>query len=97
MLFIAVRTGLEPATPCVTGMYSNQLNYRTFKNCSLAVAVSVRKDKGGFVICASIWLIFFEKIIVLCLLRGVEGVGKISLALIMREIVCAGWITDSVE
>ena len=26
---IAVRTGLEPATPCVTGMYSNQLNYRT--------------------------------------------------------------------
>jgi hypothetical protein len=29
----AVRTGLEPATPCVTGMYSNQLNYRTmFKN-----------------------------------------------------------------
>ena len=28
MLF-AVRTGLEPATPCVTGRYSNQLNYRT--------------------------------------------------------------------
>ena len=28
-LFSAVRTGLEPATPCVTGMYSNQLNYRT--------------------------------------------------------------------
>jgi hypothetical protein len=25
----AVRTGLEPATPCVTGRYSNQLNYRT--------------------------------------------------------------------
>ena len=25
----AVRTGLEPVTPCVTGMYSNQLNYRT--------------------------------------------------------------------
>ena len=25
----AVRTGLEPATPCVTGMYSNQLNYHT--------------------------------------------------------------------
>ena len=23
-LFVAVRTGLEPATPCVTGMYSNQ-------------------------------------------------------------------------
>ena len=27
--YLAVRTGLEPATPCVTGMYSNQLNYRT--------------------------------------------------------------------
>ena len=25
-MFIAVRTGLEPVTPCVTGMYSNQLN-----------------------------------------------------------------------
>ena len=23
------RTGLEPATPGVTGLYSNQLNYRT--------------------------------------------------------------------
>ena len=27
--YFAVRTGLEPATPCVTGRYSNQLNYRT--------------------------------------------------------------------
>ena len=26
----AVRTGLEPATSCVTGRHSNQLNYRTF-------------------------------------------------------------------
>ena len=26
---VAVRTGLEPATPGVTGRYSNQLNYRT--------------------------------------------------------------------
>ena len=23
---LTVRTGLEPVTPCVTGMYSNQLN-----------------------------------------------------------------------
>ena len=29
ILFLAVWTGLEPATPCVTGMYSNQLNYQT--------------------------------------------------------------------
>ena len=25
-IVFAVRTGLEPVTPCVTGMYSNQLN-----------------------------------------------------------------------
>ena len=25
----AVWTGLEPATPCVTGRYSNRLNYRS--------------------------------------------------------------------
>ncbi len=29
ILILAVWTGLEPATPCVTGMYSNQLNYQT--------------------------------------------------------------------
>ena len=25
--YVAVRTGLEPVTPCVTGMYSNTQNY----------------------------------------------------------------------
>ena len=25
-VFLAVRRGLEPLTPCVTGTYSNQLN-----------------------------------------------------------------------
>ncbi len=29
VLAVAVRTGLEPATSCVTGRHSNQLNYRT--------------------------------------------------------------------
>ena len=29
MKLFAVWTGLEPATPCVTGRYSNQLNYQT--------------------------------------------------------------------
>ena len=28
---MAERTGLEPATPGVTGRYSNQLNYRSIK------------------------------------------------------------------
>ena len=27
--YMADRTGLEPATPGVTGRYSNQLNYRS--------------------------------------------------------------------
>ena len=39
LLPFAVRTGLEPVTPCVTGMYSNQLNYRTiisFFRCYLS-------------------------------------------------------------
>ena len=31
--FPAVWTGLEPATPCVTGRYSNQLNYHTVLFC----------------------------------------------------------------
>ena len=30
-LQMAERTGLEPATPGVTGRYSNQLNYRSKK------------------------------------------------------------------
>ena len=30
---MAVRTGLEPATSCVTGRHSNQLNYRTSVTC----------------------------------------------------------------
>ena len=34
-MFIAVRTGLEPATPGVTGPYSNQLNYRTYRTILL--------------------------------------------------------------
>jgi hypothetical protein len=28
---LAERTGLEPATPGVTGRYSNQLNYRSLR------------------------------------------------------------------
>ncbi len=30
---MAERTGLEPATPGVTGQYSNQLNYRSNDLC----------------------------------------------------------------
>ena len=34
----AVWTGLEPATPCVTGRYSNQLNYHTIWLLSFSIA-----------------------------------------------------------
>jgi hypothetical protein len=37
--FFADRTGLEPATPCVTGTYSNQLNYRSFFPISTTVSL----------------------------------------------------------
>ena len=43
-MFIAVRTGLEPATPGVTGRYSNQLNYRTiFRGVSLIADAKIGK------------------------------------------------------
>ena len=32
--FVAEWTGLEPATPGVTGRYSNQLNYHSALTCS---------------------------------------------------------------
>ncbi len=38
-------TGLEPATPCVTGMYSNQLNYQSI-HCFL---LKRRKDRYTFI------------------------------------------------
>ncbi len=34
---LAERTGLEPATPGVTGRYSNQLNYRSAAVCKTSV------------------------------------------------------------
>ena len=60
MLPLAVRTGLEPATPGVTGRYSNQLNYRT--NCSDLCVFLKRGCKGtqNFHISKFFWK-FFEK------------------------------------
>ena len=50
---VAVWTGLEPATPCVTGRYSNQLNYQT-------VAVSGCKYKSVFCICKGFLQKFYK-------------------------------------
>ncbi len=40
-LSVAERTGLEPATPGVTGRYSNQLNYRSAAVVAFQVALQV--------------------------------------------------------
>ena len=48
LLFLAVRTGLEPATPCVTGMYSNQLNYQTKMLFFIAIPLNCDAKIGGF-------------------------------------------------
>ena len=44
-LSFAVRTGLEPATPCVTGMYSNQAelpHQNVLNRCSLFASAKVQ-------------------------------------------------------
>ena len=43
LYLVAERTGLEPATPCVTGRYSNQLNYRSTDS---VLRPHVRADSG---------------------------------------------------
>ena len=58
-MFNAVRTGLEPVTPCVTGMYSNQLNYRTKFHFSYTASLSIAVAKVRKIsISASILRIF---------------------------------------
>jgi hypothetical protein len=46
---MAERTGLEPATPGVTGRYSNQLNYRSALNLFLLTDDLSKADRrvGG--------------------------------------------------
>lgn len=44
-LNVAVGTGLEPATPCVTGTYSNQLNYPTDSHRYFYSALALYRSK----------------------------------------------------
>ena len=37
---LAERTGLEPATSCVTGRHSNQLNYHSIKLTQLLLKIA---------------------------------------------------------
>ena len=57
-LLLAVRTRLELATPCVTGMYSNQLNYRTILSSSLFTTPlkSLCKDTTFFETTKTFWV-----------------------------------------
>ena len=57
-MFIAVRTGLEPVTPCVTGMYSNQLNYLILFSCFLS---RLRVQRYGFFLNLQIFRDYFWK------------------------------------
>ena len=60
MLPLAVRTGLEPATPGVTGRYSNQLNYRTI--CSVLMRFCrTRMQRYSFFLNLQIFLAFFDE------------------------------------
>jgi hypothetical protein len=43
---MAERTGLEPATPGVTGRYSNQLNYRSALE-TIETSGRLRCGRGG--------------------------------------------------
>ena len=67
---LAVRTGLEPATPCVTGMYSNQLNYRTWLFCEC-------KDIGYFLYLQIFRQLFSKKVQIFLFGGQKPGVWKI--------------------
>ena len=57
MLPFAVRTGLEPATPGVTGRYSNQLNYRTI----LVLFPFGIANIGSIFVSANFFFVLFKK------------------------------------
>ena len=44
--FVAVRTGLEPVTPCVTGMYSNQTELTHRKRGMFIVSCVIKKAEA---------------------------------------------------
>ena len=42
---VAERTGLEPATPGVTGRYSNQLNYRSTNILGYCIILAAKAER----------------------------------------------------
>ena len=62
----AVWTGLEPATPCVTGRYSNQLNYQTSALLRLQIYTTFLFNQKEYIIFLKIITLFFDvKLIVI--------------------------------
>ena len=56
----AVWTGLEPATPCVTGRYSNQLNYHTIVALSIdSVSLSIAMQRYNLFLDCPNFFVFF--------------------------------------
>ena len=47
LAIVAERTGLEPATPGVTGRYSNQLNYRSDVTIRASPMIPAPASAGG--------------------------------------------------
>ena len=61
LLLLAVWTGLEPATPCVTGRYSNQLNYHTIFRALQSLFLDCVAKVAFFIKLTKLFATFFEK------------------------------------
>ena len=57
-----MRTGLEPATPGVTGLYSNQLNYRTSFVKGIRFSIADAKVRKIFCSPNFSWKILWKKL-----------------------------------
>ena len=86
----AVRMGLEPTTPGVTGPYSNQLNYRT--GCSQLCVFLKRgcKDRYNFYFCKFFLKIFLK---ISYFPKTEKVTGKISGHLLVR-LIAANYLTS---
>ena len=67
----AVRTGLEPATPGVTGRYSNQLNYRTICSDFMRFPLT-RMQRYVFFLYLQIFSDFFSAFGMFCMQKNTE-------------------------
>ena len=69
---LAVWTRLELATPCVTGMYSNQLNYQTVSQQWNNAFAAERKDRN-FIPFSAILLRYIQKNVTVATVERFRG------------------------